>query len=368
MSYKRMAPPAALLVAAGLAVLAPAPVAAPAALAPKALAVEKLAGGVYALLWTDPLADPIEGNSLVIINRDDVVVVDTGLFPSTARRFVAELKKLTPLPVRYVIHTHWHDDHTNGNQVFRETWPGVEFIAHVDTRADLVAKTHNVRAKDLADLEQGLATYEDWLRTGKDGAGNDIDDARRGRIEARVALHRAAIAEFGALVNTPPDLTFTSSLTLRRGERTIEIRWLGRGNTRGDTVVLLPNERIAAVGDLVVHPVPFAFGSYYREWITTLARVDSLPAETLVPGHGPVLRDRAYLHRVQELLRALVAQVHTAVSEGATLDETRARVTLEDWKQRFAGDDAQRQRAFESYFLAPAVERAWHQERGDPDE
>jgi glyoxylase-like metal-dependent hydrolase (beta-lactamase superfamily II) len=359
---------AGLLLAAGPPLPATASGPASAALAPKELVVEKLADGVHALLWTDPLADPIEGNSLVIINREDVVVVDTGLFPSTARRLVAEVKKLTPLPVRYVIHTHWHDDHTNGNQVFRETWPAVEFIAHVDTRADLVAKTHDVRDRDLADIEQGLAMYEEWLRTGKDGAGNDIDDARRGRIEARMALHRAAIAEFGTIVNTPPDLTFEQSLTLRRDGRTIEVRWLGRGNTRGDTVILLPKERIAAIGDLVVHPVPFAFGSYYREWIATLARVDSLPADVLVPGHGPVYRDRAYLRQVQELLRALVARVHDAAATGASLEDTKARVTLEDWKQRFAGDDAGKQRAFESFFLAPAVERAWHQESGDPDE
>ena len=337
-------------------------------LAPKALEVVTLAEGVHALLWTDPLADPIEGNSLVIVNDEDVVVVDTGLFPSTARRLAAEVQRLTPKPVRYVIHTHWHDDHTNGNQVFRELWPGVEFIAHVNTRVDLIAKTHNVREKDLADVKAGLAMYEAWLADGKDSSGKAIDEARRGRIEARMALHRAAIAEFSTLVNTPPDLTFEESMTLVRGRRTIEIRWLGRGNTRGDTVVLLPKERIAATGDLVVHPVPFAFGSYYKEWIGTLARVDSLPADVLVPGHGPVYRDRAYLRQVQNLLRALVAEVHAAVAEGASLDDTRDRVTLSEWKERFCGGDPSRETAFESFFMAPAVERAWHQERGDPDE
>ena len=98
--------------------------------------VVRLADGVHGFVWKNPFADPIQGNALFIINDRDVVVVDTGLLPSTARVMAAELRKLTAKPVRYVINTHWHDDHHTGNGVYRELWPEVEFIGHRDTRAE----------------------------------------------------------------------------------------------------------------------------------------------------------------------------------------------------------------------------------------
>ena len=120
--------------------------------------VIKLADGVYGFVWRSPLQDPIEGNALFVINDRDVLVVDTGLLPSSARRMAAALRRLTTKPVRYVVNTHWHDDHHNGNQVYRELWPGVEFIAHRNTRADMFAHTYDVRAEDLANMERDAAS------------------------------------------------------------------------------------------------------------------------------------------------------------------------------------------------------------------
>ena len=92
--------------------------------------VVRIADGVYGFMWRDPLADPIQGNALFIINDRDVVVVDTALLPSTARVMAAELRKLTTKPVSYVINTHWHDDHHGGNAVYRELWPEVRIVGH----------------------------------------------------------------------------------------------------------------------------------------------------------------------------------------------------------------------------------------------
>lgn len=333
----------------------------------KPFEVVRLAEGVYGFLWKDPVQDPIEGNALFIINNSDVLVVDTGLLPSSARTMAGELRKLTRKPVRYVVNTHWHDDHHNGNQVYREQWPGVEFIAHRDSRTDMFAGTYDVRAEDLARLQTDAARYERWSREGKDDDGNSLDERRRGRLGEVAALYRGAIPEFRALRNTPPDITFDERLVLHRGERTIELQWLGRGNTRGDVVVFLPRERIVGTGDLLVQPIPFAFGSYYEDWIATLARVDSLEADVIFPGHGGIQRDREYLHQVQGLLGALVTQVKAAVAAGSSLEETRKQVILPDWRAKFAGDDLRRQAMFDANLLAPAVERAWRQATGEPD-
>jgi cyclase len=333
----------------------------------KSYDIVKLADGVFGFVWSEPLRDPIEGNSLFIINDSDVVVVDTGILPGSARAMVAELEKLTDKPVRYVINTHWHDDHVNGNQVYQDRWPGVEFIAQRNTRTDVIDRVINERDSILAGMQPVLDKYQRWADTGLDDEGKPLVEKRRNRAREIADLYRMCIPEFETLRPVPPTLTFDDSLVIHRGRRIIKICCLGRGNTRGDTVILLPKERIAATGDLMVYPIPFGIGSYYKEWIETLARVDSLDVDTMFFGHGPPQHDRAFLHAVQDLLRGLTVEVDKAVASGATLEETQARVTLSDWKERFAQGDEGRARAFDAFFVQPAVERAWRQARGEPD-
>lgn len=331
----------------------------------KGLEIVRVAEGVYAAIWDAPLTNPVEGNALFIFNDEDVVVVDSALFPSSARRMVAELERLTDKPVRYLINTHWHDDHHGGNAVYRERWPDLAIVSHPATRDSILELVYAKRPGMLEQYRQGLAKLSRWSESGVDDDGKAIEGARRERLDQAIPLYTTAIAELEAMRDAPPDLTIADALVLRRGERTIEVRWLGLGNTAGDLVVFLPRERVVATGDLVVHPVPFFIGSFYEEWIETLAVVDALEADVLVPGHGPVMRDREYLHTVQSLLRDLVAAAREAVDSGWTLDEAKERIRLAEWRERLTGDDAERQRAFDAYLLAPAVERAYRLAKGE---
>ncbi len=330
--------------------------------------VVQLAPGVYGFLWRDPVADPIDGNSLFVINDEDVLVVDSGLLQRDARAMAAELKKLTDKPVRYVVNTHWHDDHNNGNCVYRELWPGVEFVAHRDTRIDMIAENYAIHDEVMEKMEGDAKAVTALAQTGKDADGKDIAPARRKRAAELASMYAATIPDIKSRKPTPPDLTFEDRLVLHRhasgAEREIEIRWLGLGNTRGDTVVFLPKEKIAAVGDLLVWPIPFGFGSYYEEWANTLGRVDALDATMLFPGHGPVHKDREYLRQVKSLLESTVERVREAVNDHASLEETKTRVKLADWRAKFAGADPIRQSMFDQWYLAPAVERTWYQEKG----
>ncbi len=334
---------------------------------PKEYEITKLADGVYGFVWKEPLKDPIEGNSLFIINEEDVLVVDASLFPSSTKLMIRELKKLTSKPVRYVVNTHFHDDHVNGNFVYKEEWKQVEFISQRNTRADIIDKVHNVRDKDIKGIEESRDMYEQWLKTGKDNNGKELDEARKKRVEDMFEFLQQGVAEYNTVKDSPLDIAFSDSLILYRGDRIIKLLWLGRGNTRGDCIIHLPKERITATGDLLVYPVPFAFGSYYSEWITTLSKMDSLDSDVLFLSHGSPQHDRTYLHQVQGLLRGLVDEVGKAVASGATLEETQQRVTLADWKEKFCMKDAKKERAFDSFFLAPAVERAYRQAKGEAE-
>lgn len=216
-------------------------------------------------------------------------------------------------------------------------------------------------------MKQENARYARWAATGKDDAGTPLEERRRARMREIAEAYAPAIEEIAKVRDTPPDLTLVDRLVLQRGNRTIDIRWLGRGNTRGDVVIVLPQERVVATGDLLVHPIPFGIGSYYRDWIATLGRLDSLPADVLFLGHGAPQRNREYLHQIQGLLTALVQRVDSAVAAGATIEETQKEVTLSDWKLKIAGDDRGLQGGFDAVFVSPAVERAWRQAKGEPD-
>src|SRR5262252_10966769 len=185
--------------------------------------VVRLAEGVYAFLWKDPIQDVIESNSLFVINEQDVLVVDTGIVPSTARVMAAELKRLTDRPVRYVVNTHWHDDHHGGNEVYRELWPSVEFIAHRDTREDILGQTWKTRPDDVVRLRQQGAKYARWAETGVDDDGKPLEPRRRERAEAIAGFSPPLAAELEATRPTPPEMTFDDRLVLHRGTRTIEV-------------------------------------------------------------------------------------------------------------------------------------------------
>jgi glyoxylase-like metal-dependent hydrolase (beta-lactamase superfamily II) len=138
-------------------------------------------------------------------------------------------------------------------------------------------------------------------------------------------------------------MTVGSLLTLHRGARTIEIHFLGRGDTDHDLIVYLPKEKIVATGDMGVHPFPYGFSQQPREWLSTLRKLSQLDIETLVPGHGDVQRGKAYLQRV-------IALVETV--------QTNEIPDLSSYEHEMAGDDPILRYYFHEYFAKPAIERA----------
>ena len=163
-----------------------------------------------------------------------------------------------------------------------------------------------------------------------------------------------------------PDIDVTEGLTLRRGQRRIEVRWLGRAHTSADLVVWLPAERIVATGDMLVWPIPLVGSdqSHVRDWPATLDALLALDASVYVPGHGPVLHGPDYARRMRDLFASIDTQV--AAAPGATLDDTRKAVDLATWRDAFAGQSRVRRVAFGMYVTEPAVESAWRDANAKP--
>jgi glyoxylase-like metal-dependent hydrolase (beta-lactamase superfamily II) len=158
-------------------------------------------------------------------------------------------------------------------------------------------------------------------------------------------------------------LAFDRELRIDLGGREVHLLWLGLGNTPGDAVTWVPDARVVATGDLVVAPVPYAFGSYIYEWPNTLRTLMRLPAQAILPGHGPVMRNWSYTALVATVLDTLGAQMTRAEAETSTLDSARVRIDLSEFRRAFAGSDPYQQRAFDRFFLPSAVERAYSEAR-----
>jgi glyoxylase-like metal-dependent hydrolase (beta-lactamase superfamily II) len=140
------------------------------------------------------------------------------------------------------------------------------------------------------------------------------------------------VSEFPNFVPRLPDMTFEREMNLNLGNRPVEIKYLGRGNTPGDVVVFRPKERILITGDIVVHPIPHLCSGYPSEWVQTLGRLIDLDPQTIIPGHGDVLHDLTYPRRVQKLLSDVVAEVRHSLYEqgnGKPLDDIRKQVERE---------------------------------------
>ena len=131
-----------------------------------AYTIEEVGPGVFAFVQPIQRGGLVSGNALAVVGDDGVVVVDTGHFPSLARKMIADIRRLTDKPVRYVVTTHWHPDHLFGNGAFKDAYPGVTFVAHTETRR--LALAHDPEYVDKQrNVDKLLVRYRQILASGK---------------------------------------------------------------------------------------------------------------------------------------------------------------------------------------------------------
>jgi glyoxylase-like metal-dependent hydrolase (beta-lactamase superfamily II) len=328
----------------------------------------QLAEGVHAFLAPEGRTGTVQGNSLVVIGKAAVLVVDTGQFPELTKRMIADIRKLTDRPVRYVVNTHWHGDHLLGNRTYREAFPGVSIVNHVET-ARLADKAY---ATFVEKSQKEFPTYVSDMRAavarGTRKSGKALTSDEKEYFTRQANELEAAIGQLPQMAYLAPDVLFTQEVDFDLGGRQVRVLHLGRGNTGGDTVVFVPDAKVAAAGDLVVYPTPYSFGSWLEEWTATLGKLKALGASQVVPGHGPVLKDDAYVDTLIELIGETRRQVAAAAKEGLSLEDARKRVDLGRFRTLLAGDDFWRQQAFDQFFLNPAVGQAYKEAKGEPNE
>jgi glyoxylase-like metal-dependent hydrolase (beta-lactamase superfamily II) len=215
-------------------------------------------------------------NIAVIRGDDGFLVVDTRLTHRQADEILADLRTLSPLPVRAVVNTHGHSDHAFGNSRFRPApiWGHMRAAALVGATGDRQRKATAAAMPEYAE-------------------------------------------ELADVVLDPPDRLFDVSATVPfdAGGRVVELHYLGRGHTDNDIVVLVPDADVLLAGDLLENDAtPFFGDGFPMDWPATAEALVEIATGAVVPGHGSV-GDRAFAVRSMTEFRA-IAELAGLVHQG----------------------------------------------------
>lgn len=232
-------------------------------------------------IYTIVQGEGVDSNTTFIISSDGVVVIDTRTTPEEARKAMAELRKLTDKPVLYTINTHYHGDHTFGNQVFSESSKTI--IAHENVRNMLQGQNG---------LDH-LAMFKTFGLTGLE--------------EVKIVL---------------PTMVYKNRMDIYPGSYHLQLLHLGKGHTDGDTVIYLEELKLVITGDLVfAETIPYASDGYIDSWIESLQTLHGYDIEIVVPGHGEVGGKTSLIAMKHYLLR-LRLLVKKQISDGTSLEDT----------------------------------------------
>ncbi|MEO8431102.1 MAG: MBL fold metallo-hydrolase [Acidobacteriota bacterium] len=285
---------------------------------------EDLGDGVYVFRAPSDLEYWTATNSVVIVNDEDVVVFDSCTRAVTARAVIAEIRKLTPKPVRMLVNSHWHQDHWSGNDEYARAFPGLRIVASAETRAYMSRMVPGffVRELDLVGLPAKRKELASAIQTGKLPDGSPLTPGVRSRKETSLAMGTQFAAEVHALPRVLPNLVYKDEMAFWSGGR--ELRLISvTGDATASTVLYLPGSKILVMGDVLVSPEdgqgppPWTTNSYaISPWLDSLRRLEALDPRAIVPGQGPSMRDNTYLHRTIRLFAAVIDQVHEALRRG----------------------------------------------------
>src|SRR4030095_1228728 len=152
-------------------------------------------------------------------------------------------------------HTHWHLDHIAAAGAFREAFPEMTVVSTTFTRRKMVGKQIPY-LKDLASTDAGYVKYlEERVASGKRRDGSPMSDELKRYLSEQIADIRLEMAELSGARVVVPNLTFERELRIYLGSREVRVAFFGKGNTEGDTVVIVPDAKVVATGDLLGNPL-----------------------------------------------------------------------------------------------------------------
>ena len=302
-----------------------------------ALKREVLGDGIYLFRAAEALDIWTSTNVVVIVNDQDVTVFDSNTRASTARLVLAEIRKITDMPVHWLINSHWHMDHWLGNAEYVRAYPGVQIVATTETRDFMQRMSPRFFASEAAGgLKQSQAALDTAVRTGRLQDGTRLTPDGRRTMEADIADAQRFVTEVNGIPRVLPTIAYRDTLVFWSGRREFRL-FSTTGDATGSTVLYMPAEKLLVTGDVLVAPEdgagppPWTTTSYaIAPWLASLRGLGTLDVRVIVPGQGPAFHDKAYLTLTTNLFASVIGQVHAALGKGSvTLAEVQKAVNVD---------------------------------------
>jgi cyclase len=286
--------------------------------------IQKVADGVYfALAHPQALTNC---NAAIFVNSQDVLVVDAHSKPSAAASLLAQIQKeVTPKPVRYLVNTHFHWDHTQGDRAYRAAGAKVEIIASETTKQLLADNARNRLKDSLAGVPQIIDGLEAH-------AAKASSPKEKAFYQEQIRQAKAYQEEMKDFVPELPDIAFAQSHVIKDPAHELHIEFHGRAHTAGDVVVFCPQKRAVASGDAIIGFLPNIADGYPREWPRTIDSIGQLAAARILPGHGPVQPNHQRAIQMRNYIEELTGLVESGKKAGKTLAELQKTITLSSVK------------------------------------
>lgn len=281
--------------------------------------IEKVADGVYAAVANGRAL--INCNAAIFENAKDLLIVDAHSQPSAVYSLVAQIRKQhTEKPVRYVVASHMHGDHTQGLPAYRSIAPNANIISSEKTRS-LMAELGPERLKAAVDaVPRSIDNLSRRLASAK-------TPEERTYYQEMIDQSKAFLEEMRNVPVELPDLTFNDQLTIHDKAHDLHLSFRGRAHTAGDIVVACPAKKVIASGDVLHSFFPTIGDGYPSEWPATLRSLQQLEFQKVIGGHGGVLESPQRAGQLRDYLEELLEIVARAKHDGVPLDKLQQTVT-----------------------------------------
>ena len=282
--------------------------------------IQKAANGVF-FAQARPQTE-VNCNAAIFVRSNDVVVVDAHSKPSAAAALIAQIKReITPNPVRYVVNTHFHWDHTQGNHAYRAAGGPVDFIATSATK-HLMSQLSVVRMKASVDA---VPKQIEELRLRAEHATSEKEKAFCADEISHLKAYQAEMKDFTLEL---PTITFDKSYVVQDRAFDMHLEFHGHAHTAGDLFVFCPQQRAIATGDACIGWIPNLADGFPKSWPRTLDEVAQADFKYVLGGHGPLQSDRTIMTNQRNYIEELTSRVEQAKESGLSIEEMQKRFTV----------------------------------------
>ena len=270
----------------------------------------KMAEGVYACIHK--MGGKAICNAGIIDLGDGTIIFDTFLSPDAASEIPGLVIKLNLPPIKYVVNSHWHNDHIRGNQIFSKE---VDIISTKKTAELIKINEPKEIAAEMNYAPRQLA-YQDSLLNNYKG---DHADRAYQTILMWQGYYRALVESNEILETRIPNVFVDKEKIIKGTKRNVNLICYGRGHTESDLILYLPEDNIVFTADLVfIGMHPYLADGFIEDWENYLTAIEGFAIEKLVPGHGNI-GDAKDLRNMKEYLKMIEKQTQKMIKEGLSI-------------------------------------------------